>query len=189
MIRELLTAVWLVVATVLACGLGYPLGVLAFAAVAAPEERLGSLVETSRAGPRGSRLVGQAFHRPDYFWPRPSAADFDASAAGGSNLSPTNPRVRARAEKIIRRLSLPDGAGIPADLLTASGSGLDPHISLAGALVQVRRVARHRRLEENELRRYVERCAEPNALQAFGGEPLVNVLLLNIALDKESVAR
>lgn len=189
MLQEFVTAARLVTATVLICCLGYPLAILAFAAVAVPQKRLGSLVEDRRGEPVGSRLIAQAFIRPENFWPRPSAVGYNASAAGGSNLSPTNSLVRKRAEEIISQLSLREGANVPADLVTASGSGLDPHISRAGALVQVWRVAKSRGLDENELRQFVERHAEQNAPLATGEEPLVNVLLLNLALDEAHPAR
>lgn len=184
MTREFGTAVRLVIATVAICGLVYPLGILAFATVAVPQKRLGSLIEGPRGAPVGARLVAQAFQRPEYFWPRPSAVSYDASAAGGSNLSPNSPRVRQRAREILRRLSLPENVEAPADLVATSGSGLDPHISLAGALVQVPRLANRRGIGENELRQFIERHAERNAPLALGGEPLLNVLLLNLALDE-----
>lgn len=203
MIRELLASVRLTVVTVIVCCVAYPLGVLAFALVAAPETRLGSLVAGKDGAPAGSRLVAQAFTRPEYFWPRPSACDYDASAAAGSNLSPASPQLRQRAEEILARLKAEpqaDGnsqeaktrradastlaAQVPAELVTASGSGLDPHISLAGALVQAQRVANRRNVGENEIRRLVERHVDWNAPAALGGVPLVNVLLLNLALDE-----
>ena len=93
MTREFATAVRLVIATVVICCVVYPVAILAFAMVAAPEKRLGSLIEGRHGAPVGSRLVAQAFRRPEYFWPRPSAVGYDASAAGGSNLSPHNPAV------------------------------------------------------------------------------------------------
>jgi len=184
MTREFATAVRLVIATVVICCLVYPVAILAFAIVAVPQKRLGSLIEDRHGAPVGSRLVAQAFRRPEYFWPRPSAVGYDASAAGGSNLSPHNPAVRQRAEEILSRLALPEELEAPADLVAASGSGLDPHISLAAALVQVPRLASHRRISENALRQFVQQHAERNAPLALGGEPLLNVLLLNLALDE-----
>lgn len=183
MIREVITSVRLAAATILVCCVIYTLAVLAFAAVAAPEKRLGSLVENPDGSPVGSRLVAQEFTRPEYFWPRPSAVNYDAAAAGGSNLSPTNPLLRERAEKILDQLNVPEGTDLSADLVAASGSGLDPHISLAGAFLQVPRVAASRRIGENELKQLVQQQAQLNAPEVVGGEPLVNVLLLNLALD------
>ena len=184
MARELGTAMRLVLVTVVLCGLVYPLGILAFAAVAVPQKRLGSPIPGPQAVPVGFPLVAQRFRRPEYFWPRPSAVDYDASAAGGSNLSPNSREVRERAQEILCRLALPDAVPTPADLLATSGSGLDPHISLAGALVQVRRLAKCRGIDENELSRFVEQHAVKNAPSLLGGEPLLNVLLLNLALDQ-----
>jgi K+-transporting ATPase ATPase C chain len=184
MTREIVTAVRLVIASVIVCCVFYTLVILAFAAVAAPQKRLGSLVEGKDGAPVGSRLVAQAFTRPEYFWPRPSACGFDASAAAGSNLAPTNPLLRERAEKVITRLDLSEGVEVPADLVAASGSGLDPHISFAGALIQIPRIANSRGMGENELRHFVEQHAELNAPAVVGGEPLINVLLLNLALDE-----
>ncbi len=94
----------------------------------------------NRARSSAARLLAQGFARPEYFWPRPSAVDYNASAAGGSNLSPTNPALRARAEEILARTA-GGGKPLPADLVTASGSGLDPHITLEAASYQVQRVA------------------------------------------------
>lgn len=184
MIREFATAVRLVIATVLICCVVYPAVILAFAMLAVPQQRLGSLIEGRLGVPVGSRLVAQAFQRPEYFWPRPSAVGYDASAAGGSNLSPRNPLLRKRAEEILGRLAPPQESPVPADLIAASGSGLDPHISLAAALVQVPRLANGRQISENSLRQFVLQHAEWNAPLALGGEPLINVLLLNLALDE-----
>jgi K+-transporting ATPase ATPase C chain len=184
MFREVLTSLRLFLASVVVCCVLYPLAILAFATVAAPEKRLGTLVYDGEGQAVGSRLVSQAFSRPEYFWPRPSAANYDASAAAGSNLSPSNPLLRERAEEILTRLALPEGQPAPADLVTASGSGLDPHISLEAALVQVPRVAASRDVSENELRRLIDEHRE-GAMPSVAGEgPLVNVLLLNLALDR-----
>lgn len=184
MIRELVTSLRLVIATIVLCCVIYTLTVLAFAAVAAPAKRLGSLVEESDGSLVGSRLIAQGFTRAEYFWPRPSAVNYDAAAAGGSNLSPTNPLLRKRAAAIISQLNLPAERKVPTDLLTTSGSGLDPHISLDGAVAQIPRVANSRRMGENALRQFVKQQAQPSAPEFLGGEPLVNVLLMNMALDR-----
>lgn len=184
MTREFATALRLVIATLVICCVVYPVGILVFATAAVPQQRLGSLIEGRSGVPAGSRLVAQPFHRPEYFWPRPSAAGYDASAAGGSNLSPHNPLLRERAEEILNRLALPQESPVPAELVAASGSGLDPHISLPAALVQVPRLANCRRISENSLRQFVRQHAEWNAPLALGGEPLINVLRLNLALDE-----
>jgi K+-transporting ATPase ATPase C chain len=182
MLTELLTALRLIGLTILICAVAYPLGVLAFAAVAAPDARMGSLLTDSEGRVVGSRLVAQSFAQTEYFWPRPSAVDYNAAAAGGSNLSPANPAIRERAEEIVSRLTLPPGAAVPADLVTASGAGLDPHISYAGAIAQTPRVADARGISENEVVRVIEDVAESIPLTADNAK-IVNVLELNLALD------
>ncbi|WP_437987691.1 potassium-transporting ATPase subunit KdpC [Sorangium sp. So ce117] len=171
-------------------GFAYPLLSTAIAQAAFPHQANGSLV---LQGGRvvGSRLLGQAFndsHDPRYFWGRPSATSpvpYAGQASAGSNLGPTNPAlveaVKARIEAL--RAADPEAAApVPVDLVTASGSGLDPHISPAAAEYQVRRVARARNLGEEEVRRLVARHTEGRFLGLLG-EPHVNVLLLNLALD------
>lgn len=182
MLKELLTALRLIGLTILICAVVYPLGVLAIAVVAAPEARMGSLLTDSEGRVVGSRLVAQSFARPEYFWPRPSAVDYNAAAAGGSNLSPANPAIRERAEEIVSRLTLPAGAAVPADLVTASGAGLDPHISYAGAIAQAPRVADARGTSENEVVQFIDDIAESIPLTAENSK-IVNVLELNLALD------
>ncbi|MEN9061111.1 potassium-transporting ATPase subunit C [Ponticoccus litoralis] len=129
-------------ATMAICVAGYTALILGFAQVVTPATANGSLVSNAEGEVVGSRLIAQAFTSPEYFWPRPSAVDYDAAGAGGSNLSPANPELTERAEALI---SAHGGATeerpIPADLVTASGAGLDPHISLEGALFQAERVA------------------------------------------------
>jgi K+-transporting ATPase ATPase C chain len=176
--------------TLLLClvtGLLYPGVVTGLAQLLFPWQAHGSLV---RANGRivGSALIGQPFTRPEYFHPRPSAAGrgYDATASGGSNKGPTD---RKLADTLIagavRQVVRKDGAVrglIPADMVTASASGLDPHISPANAEVQVPRVARTRGLPVAALRAIVRRHTEPRQF-GFLGEPRVNVLLLNLALD------
>jgi potassium-transporting ATPase KdpC subunit len=176
----------LVVLSVLT-GLVYPLVVTGLAQVFFPHQANGSIV-VQNGKPVGSALVGQPFDDPRYFWPRPSATTpfpYNAAASGGSNLGPTNPAlleaVRARIAAL--RTADPGNANpVPVDLVTASGSGLDPHISPAAALFQVKRVARVRGLPESAVRDLLLRHVEP---RQFGilGEPRVNVLGLNLALD------
>jgi K+-transporting ATPase ATPase C chain len=182
MLQELLTALRLIGLTIFICAVAYPLGVLVFAAVAAPDARMGSLLTNSEDRVVGSHLVAQSFTRPEYFWPRPSAVDYNAAAAGGSNLSPANPAIRERAEDIVSHLALPPDATVPADLVTASGAGLDPHISYAGAIAQAPRVAAARGVSENELMRLIDNVAESIPLTAETAK-IVNVLELNLALD------
>jgi K+-transporting ATPase ATPase C chain len=165
------------------CSALYPAVMLGFAAVAAPEARLGSLVRTGDGTIVGSRLLAQAFTRAEYFWPRPSACDYNASATAGSNLSPANPKITDRAKEIVGRLQPEEGQLVPADLVLASGGGMDPHITRSAALFQVPRVAAARNLSEEQLHAIVERHIDSPTLAALGGEPIVNVLELNKALD------
>jgi K+-transporting ATPase ATPase C chain len=185
MLRELNSSLRLMAATIVVCCVLYPLSILAFAALSAPEKRLGSLIEDEDGRLVGSSLIAQSFARPEYFWPRPSAVDYNAAAAAGSNLSPTNTLLRERAEMIIAELGLPDGAAVPTDLVAASGSGLDPHISAAAAEVQLSRIARTRHTSENEIRRLMDEHLEEAMFSARGEGELVNVLLLNLALDRD----
>lgn len=165
-------------------GLGYPLLTLAIGQALFPRQANGSLI---RDGERlvGSELVGQAFTSPAYFHPRPSAAGqgYDASSSSGSNLGPTS---RALAERIRADVAAQRSAGVrgavPADLVTASGSGLDPDVSPAAALAQVPRVAAARGLPEALLRAMVERSVRQPTLGLLGA-PRVNILLLNRQLD------
>jgi K+-transporting ATPase ATPase C chain len=175
----LLTSLRLCIGTILICVVAYAAFVWSAAAVIAPEARQGSLIVENGAVV-GSSLVAQEFTRPEYFWPRPSAAKYDAAAAAGSNLSPANAELRARAEETAARLGATAETKAPADLVAASGSGLDPHISLEGALFQAPRVAAARQIDETELQGVIDGLVERPA----GGPGLVNVLRLNIALDR-----
>lgn len=162
----------------------YTLTVLGFAMAVSPDGRKGSLLVDETGTVRGSSLIGQSFTQPGYFWPRPSAVNYDASATGGSNLSPKNPKVAERAEGIIKALGTAQGQDIPADLVTTSGSGVEPHISYASALLQAPRVAQARQLPEESVRKLIDQSKDSPTLEVLGSEPLVNVLSLNMALDR-----
>lgn len=168
----------------------HPMLVLAVARVVLPERAAGSLVRDRSGQVRGSALIGQRFTAARYFHPRPSAAGadgYDAMASGGSNLGPSSRRLADQvAERVAAyraRNGLAPGTSVPADAVTASASGLDPHISARNAAMQIPRVARERGLAEDAVRRLVERCTESVGAPWFG-EPGVNVLRLNLALDE-----
>lgn len=166
-----------------AIGLVYLPALLAFAKVAAPEKSRGSLIHGPDGHPLGSRLVAQAFTSQHYFHPRPSAVDYNAQGAAGSNLSPTHPALAERAAAIAASYGATPENPIPADLVTASGSGLDPDISLAGALYQIHRVAAARQMPADEIRAIIDSVKRP-LMGKLGGPELVNVLELNLALDR-----
>lgn len=184
MLSQAKPAVLLLVALTLITGLVYPLIVTGLGQLLFPYQSKGSLIE--RDGKViGSQLIGQTFAGPGYFWGRPSATApaYHGGASTGSNLGPSSPVLHERVAATVAALRATHGdAPIPVDLATASGSGLDPHISPAAALYQVARVARERGAPEAEVRRLVEERAEPRQLGLFG-EPRVNVLGLNLALD------
>jgi potassium-transporting ATPase KdpC subunit len=185
---ELRPALVLIVALHVLLGLGYPLVVTGVAQVIWPGKANGSVI-TVDGQPRGSALIGQPFSAPGYFWSRPSAtspAPYDASASTGSNLGPTNPALLAAVRDRIAalRAANPKASGpIPADLVTSSASGLDPDISLAAALYQVPRVAAARGLPAARVAALVHEHAKGRSL-GFLGEPRVDVLELNLALDR-----
>jgi K+-transporting ATPase ATPase C chain len=180
------TALAVLALAVILCGL-YTLVVWGTGQLLFPARANGSLV-SSGGRVAGSRLLGQNFTAARYFHPRPSAAGagYDAMSSGGSNLGPTSKAfidlVRQRVEAYRAENGLAVGAAVPADAVTASGSGLDPHISLRNALLQAPRVANLRGLEIERVRRFIERFTEGRSLGLLG-EPGVNVLLLNLALD------
>lgn len=171
---------WLV--TFLVCVIGYSAMVLGFAQAVVPFQANGSIIEADGRAV-GSQLIAQDFTSPRYFWPRPSAVDYDGMGAGGSNKSPTSPELTERAQAIIARHSATGDNPIPADLVAASGGGLDPHISLAGALYQADRIAAARGIAASEVRRLIEAQAV-SAAGPFAPERIVNVLELNLALDQ-----
>jgi len=187
MLSQLRPALMVLLLLTLVTGVAYPLLVTGIAQAVFPSQARGSLI-VNDGKIVGSRLIGQPFDDPKYFWSRPSATSPFANNAGsssGSNLSPTNPDLVKAVQGRVDALRAADPgntAPVPVDLVTASGSGLDPHISPAAALYQVRRVAKARRLKPEAVRQMVERSIEGRFL-GFLGEPRVNVLALNLAMD------
>jgi potassium-transporting ATPase KdpC subunit len=181
------------------CGLAYPLAVLGVGQVAFRGAAEGSLQRDGDGAVVGSALIGQGFDQPGYFWGRPSAAGengYDPGSSGASNLGPTSAdldeAVRERLAALLEAHALSNPGArpedVPAELVTASASGLDPHISPAGAEFQVGRVAQARGLDPGRVRELVREHTEGRTL-GFLGEPRVNVLRLNLALDGEAATR
>jgi potassium-transporting ATPase KdpC subunit len=183
--KHLLNAVLMTIATTVLLGILYPLLVTGLARIFFREQANGELIHRNGVIV-GSRLIGQPFTGPGYFHSRPSAAGmagYDASASTGSNLGPTNAQLIARVNGDVARIQAENpGVPVPVDLVTTSGSGLDPDITPAAAKFQIRRVAAERKVPEAEIERLVlEHTA--NRQWGFLGEPRVNVLELNLALD------
>src|SRR5262245_19568900 len=171
----------LVVFTVIT-GIAYPLVITGVSQVAFKDQANGSLI-VKDGKVVGSRLIGQAFSDPKYFWTRPSATSprpYNGASSAGSNQGPTNPALQEAVESRIKDLG--GQTPVPADLVTASGSGLDPHISPAAAQYQIPRISKARGIPEERLRELVQKYTEGRQLGGLG-EPRVNVLELNLALD------
>src|SRR6185437_6174107 len=190
--KNLVTAVLMTVVTTILLGLIYPLVVTGLAQVIFPDNANGQLIRAADGTVVGSRLIGQPFSSSGYFHSRLSAAGangYDASASSGSNLGPTNPKLIDRVKADVARLQAENpGKPVPIDLVTTSGSGLDPHISPAAAEFQIPRVARERGMSEDELRQLVAAHTEGRQF-GFLGEPRLNVLELNIDLNNRANAR
>jgi len=188
MINRLRPAFIMLALFTLLTGIVYPLAMLGLAQLVFPYQANGSLVR-QRNELRGAEIIGQSFTDPGHFWGRPSATEsspYNAGSSSGSNLGPTNPTLKdlmlARVKAF--RAADPDNTQpLPVDLVTASGSGLDPDISPAAARYQVSRVARERHLRETQVMALVNACTEGRQF-GFLGEARVNVLRLNLALDK-----
>jgi potassium-transporting ATPase KdpC subunit len=184
--EQIRPALTMLVMLTLLTGVLYPLAVTALAQLFFSDEANGSLL-IQDGNVIGSKLIGQSFDKPEYFWGRPSATapfPYNAAASGGSNLGPTNPALIDAVKIRVAALRTADPGNespVPVDLVTASASGLDPHISPAAALYQVKRVARARHLEEHDVRALMMQHLER---RQFGllGEPRVNILELNLAL-------
>jgi len=182
--KNFVTAVLMTLVTTILLGLAYPLVVTGLAQVIFPDKANGQLIRNADGTIMGSRLIGQPFSSPGYFRSRPSAAGYDAGASSGSNLGPTNQKLIDRVKADVEKLQAENpGKPVPIDLVTTSASGLDPHISPAAAEFQVPRVARERGMSEDELRQIVAAHTEGRQF-GFLGEPRVNVLELNLDLDK-----
>lgn len=179
---QLETVIRIVILTMLACCVLYTLFVLGIAQAVTPHTANGSLIRDKEGNLIGSEAIAQAFTRPEYFWPRPSAVNYNAAAAGGSNLSPASPILRERAESLLATLDADAKHKAPADLVTTSGSGMDPHITVEAARYQAERIGAARGLPQNVVLKLI-------AAHSFTpGGPLtdraiVNVLRLNLALD------
>jgi potassium-transporting ATPase KdpC subunit len=185
--KNLITAILMTLVTTVLLGLVYPLVVTGLAQVIFPDKANGQLIRSGDGTIIGSRIIGQPFGGPGYFHSRPSAAGvagYDAGASSGSNLGPTSQKLMARIKADIEKFQAQNpGKQVPVDLVTASASGLDPHVSPAAAEFQVPRIARQRGLTEEEVRTIVAAHTEGRQF-GFLGEPRVNVLELNLDLDR-----
>jgi potassium-transporting ATPase KdpC subunit len=193
MLSELRPAILITIVFTVITGIAYPLAVTGIAQVAFPHQANGSLIEQN-GKVIGSELIGQNFTKPEYFHPRPSAAGasgYDATASGGSNLGPTNPALADRLAKDAAQFRKDNPAytgPIPADAITASASGLDPEITPANALAQAARVAAARGSAVSAVEELVRAGTQQRDLAVLG-EPRVNVLKLNLALDSRFPAK
>src|SRR5438552_1521615 len=186
--RTLRIALQASLVTLLLTGVAYPLAMTGVARVLFPARSAGSLLTNAHGVVVGSELIGQVFTNPAYFQGRPSVAGngYDATASSGSNLGPTSTKLRDRVKADVERLKKENSEAplpIPAELVTASASGLDPHLSPAAASWQAPRVARARNIDEARVRTIIEANIEGRDLLVLG-EPRVNVLLVNRALDR-----
>jgi K+-transporting ATPase ATPase C chain len=192
LVQHLRSAVLMVVVLTVLLGIIYPIAMTGISQVLFPSQANGSLVHDSSGNVIGSAILGQNFAQPQYFHSRPSAAGadgYDATSSGGSNLGPTNQKLidnaKDRAEAYRQENGLPADAQVPVDAVTTSASGLDPDISPANAQIQAARVAQARGVPESQVRGLVDQYTEGRTLGVLG-EPRVNVLKLNLALDGSS---
>jgi len=181
--KNIVASIKLCAVTLLICCVVYPLIFFTLAQMITPETANGSLLRNTEGNVIGSRLIGQSFSSPQYFWGRPSAVNYDGGGAGGSNLSPTSPELTARATDIIAQYKAGTHAPLPADLATASGGGLDPHISLNAAMYQAERVSKARQLPLETIHNMIQEHAV-SAGGRFAPEQIVNVMELNLHVDR-----
>jgi K+-transporting ATPase ATPase C chain len=185
--KNLITAILYTVVTTVLLGLVYPLVVTGIAQLLFKDKANGQLI-TKNGVVIGSRIIAQPFTGPQYFHPRPSAAGtngYDATSSGGTNWGPTNQKLIDRVKGDVSSLQAENpGKSVPVDLVTASGSGLDPHVTPAAAAFQVPRIAKARGIAEGDLRKLVAQHTEGRQF-GFLGEPRINVLELNLALDEK----
>jgi K+-transporting ATPase ATPase C chain len=188
MLKELRHAVLFTVITLPLVGGAYHGVIWAIGRVAFPAQAEGSLIRGTDGTVVGSSLIAQKFTKPEYFQPRPSGVDYNAASTGGTNYGPSSPdhlkAVQERLDAVMKQEGVTASA-VPSEMITASGAGMDPHISPAAAMLQANRVAAARRISVERVRALVDAHTEP-AVFGFLGRPRVNVLELNIALDRES---
>jgi K+-transporting ATPase ATPase C chain len=183
-LKELKNALFIFGIMALILGLVYPLAITGISQVIFPQQANGNII-TVNGTAVGSEIIGQSFKSPRYFQGRPSAVDYNASISGGSNYGPTNKKLINRVNKSIKEIKalngLSDNTKIPADLVLASGSGLDRYISVESALIQVPRIAKERKISEQGIKDLIIKTQETPFPEI--GNPVINVLKLNIALD------
>lgn len=183
--KEIFKSIKIYLIFTLLLGLVYPLFITAIAQIAIPYQANGSLIKKD-GNVIGSSLIGQNFDKPEYFHPRPSAVDYNGQGSGGSNLGPSSKKlmntVADRIKKVREENNIDKNIKIPADMVLSSSSGLDPHISIENTNFQVKRVAKARGISENQIKKLVNKNIDPDFLEIWG-QPGVNVLKLNLALD------
>ena len=180
--KEIITSIKVFIGFSILLGLVYPLAITGIAQATMPSKANGSLI-IEQGKVVGSSLIGQKFDKPEYFNSRPSAVDYNASGSGASNLGPSSKKLIARVKETISKEKLGD-KNIPADMVLTSASGLDPHISVENAKLQIARISKIRNISKTKLQELVNKNTDPDFIGIWGQQS-VNVLRLNIALDKE----
>jgi len=180
--KEIITSIKVFIVFSVLLGLVYPLAITGIAQATMPSKANGSLIKID-GKVVGSSLIGQKFDKPEYFNSRPSAVDYNASGSGASNLGPSSKKLIARVKEDITKNNLV-GQKVPADMVLTSASGLDPHISLENAQLQISRIAKIRNISEEKIKELISENTDPDFIGIWGQQG-VNVLKLNIAIDKE----